>query len=144
MTPFLPLALSALCVATVAGVTMYLISLRPVTWAETRFAMWGLVETVVGWRWTWSWLHCAVIERWSGADYSRIPPSFWPAASPAAVDPWVMSEADRAAQRRSFVYGNCNIDNPKVTREVVEEAERAVDAVPTPWCEVTAVSGGRE
>ena len=31
----------------------------------------------------------------------------------------------REAQRRSFAFGNCNIENPKVTREIVnEEAER--------------------
>lgn len=27
----------------------------------------------------------------------------------------------REEQRRSFAFGNCNIENPKVTREIVDE-----------------------
>ena len=32
-----------------------------------------------------------------------------------------MTPEEQEAQRRSFVYGNCAIDNPKVTRELVNE-----------------------
>lgn len=35
-----------------------------------------------------------------------------------------MTPAEEAEQRRSFVYGNCAIENERVTREMVEEAER--------------------
>lgn len=33
-----------------------------------------------------------------------------------------LTPADREKQRRSFAYGNANIENPNVTRQVVEEA----------------------
>ena len=33
-----------------------------------------------------------------------------------------MTPAEREEQRRSFAYGNANIENPSVTREVVEKA----------------------
>ena len=33
-----------------------------------------------------------------------------------------MSEAEKEAQRRSFAYGNANIENARVTREMVDEA----------------------
>jgi hypothetical protein len=37
-----------------------------------------------------------------------------------------MSDADRAAQRLSFAYGNVALENPRVTRAVVAElADRA-------------------
>tara|TARA_R110002096_G_scaffold78557_1_gene184869 strand:- start:2908 stop:3084 length:177 start_codon:yes stop_codon:yes gene_type:complete len=36
-----------------------------------------------------------------------------------------MSEQDQEAQRRSFAYGNANIENEDVTREIVDkEAEK--------------------
>ena len=35
-----------------------------------------------------------------------------------------MTQAERDAQRVNFVFGNCNIENPQVTREVVLEAAR--------------------
>jgi hypothetical protein len=36
-----------------------------------------------------------------------------------------MSAEDKEAQRRSFAYGNANIENERVTRETVDlEAER--------------------
>ena len=36
-----------------------------------------------------------------------------------------MSAADKEAQRRSFAYGNANIENERVTKETVKiEAER--------------------
>jgi len=36
-----------------------------------------------------------------------------------------MTPEEREAQRRSFAFGNANIDNPDVTRELVDEvAER--------------------
>jgi hypothetical protein len=36
-----------------------------------------------------------------------------------------MSPEEKEAQRRSFAYGNTNIENPLITREMVdEEAER--------------------
>lgn len=33
-----------------------------------------------------------------------------------------MTPADREEQRRSFAYGNASIENPSVTREVVDKA----------------------
>lgn len=33
-----------------------------------------------------------------------------------------MTPEEREAQRRSFAYGNANIDNPRVTRSMIEEA----------------------
>lgn len=33
-----------------------------------------------------------------------------------------MSAADKEAQRRSFAYGNANIENERVTREMIDEA----------------------
>jgi hypothetical protein len=32
-----------------------------------------------------------------------------------------MTPAEREAQRRSFAYGNCAIENPLVTRQMVDE-----------------------
>ncbi len=32
-----------------------------------------------------------------------------------------MSDADREEQRRSFAFGNANIENPRVTRELVDQ-----------------------
>jgi hypothetical protein len=34
-----------------------------------------------------------------------------------------MTPADRREQRQSFVYGNCKIENERITREMVEEAD---------------------
>lgn len=36
------------------------------------------------------------------------------------------SKAEREAQRRSFAFGNANIENPDVTREVVDAAAEAL------------------
>jgi hypothetical protein len=33
-----------------------------------------------------------------------------------------LTPADREKQRRSFAYGNANIENPDVTRQVVDKA----------------------
>ncbi len=33
-----------------------------------------------------------------------------------------MTADEKEAQRRSFAYGNANIENPAVTREVVDQA----------------------
>ena len=35
-----------------------------------------------------------------------------------------MTPEEQEAQRRSFAFGNANIDNPDVTREMVDEAAR--------------------
>jgi hypothetical protein len=35
-----------------------------------------------------------------------------------------MTEQDREAQRRSFVYGNTKIENDLITRQTVDEAAR--------------------
>lgn len=41
-----------------------------------------------------------------------------------------MTPADKEAQRRSFAYGNANIENERVTKETVaKEAERLGSAV---------------
>ncbi|MDB5698141.1 MAG: hypothetical protein JWN69_945 [Alphaproteobacteria bacterium] len=37
-----------------------------------------------------------------------------------------MSDADKEAQRRSFAYGNANIENKRVTRHVIEIAAERV------------------
>lgn len=34
----------------------------------------------------------------------------------------VMSDAEKEAQRRSFAYGNANIENVRVTRDMVAQA----------------------
>jgi hypothetical protein len=39
-----------------------------------------------------------------------------------------MNEAQSNEQRNSFVYGNTKIENPKVTRELVEEISHGVPA----------------
>ena len=38
-----------------------------------------------------------------------------------------MSDADKEAQRRSFAYGNANIENSRVTRAVIDAAAERVD-----------------
>lgn len=35
-----------------------------------------------------------------------------------------MTPEQEAAQRRSFAFGNCNIENPLVTREMIADADR--------------------
>lgn len=37
-------------------------------------------------------------------------------------DAQLMTEAEKEEQRRSFVHGNCSIDNPNVTRKIVDGA----------------------
>ena len=37
-----------------------------------------------------------------------------------------MTESDKEAQRRSFAYGNANIENKRVTREMVAAAAERV------------------
>jgi hypothetical protein len=37
-----------------------------------------------------------------------------------------MSEAQKEQQRRSFAYGNANIENERVTREMIDEAAEKV------------------
>ena len=39
-----------------------------------------------------------------------------------------MSPRDREEQRRSFAYGNANIENAAVTREIVEHVANALEA----------------
>lgn len=43
-----------------------------------------------------------------------------------------MTEVEKREQRISFVYGNCHIENERVTREMVEEADKRLrsDAPP--------------
>jgi len=38
-----------------------------------------------------------------------------------------MTKDQLRQQRRSFVYGNTNIENNLITRELVDEADRAVE-----------------
>lgn len=38
----------------------------------------------------------------------------------------VMSPRDKEEQRRSFAFGNANIENPRVTRETVKKAAEAL------------------
>jgi hypothetical protein len=42
-----------------------------------------------------------------------------------------MSPGDREAQRRSFAYGNANIENEAVTRRVIDEVANRLAAEPT-------------
>jgi hypothetical protein len=35
-----------------------------------------------------------------------------------------MTPEQEAEQRRSFAFGNCNIENPLVTRELIERVDR--------------------
>lgn len=37
-----------------------------------------------------------------------------------------MTDADREAQRRSFVYGNTKIENDQITRKLVDRAAESV------------------
>ena len=39
-----------------------------------------------------------------------------------------MTPQQKEEQRRSFAYGNTNIENDHVTREVIDEAARELDA----------------
>lgn len=39
-----------------------------------------------------------------------------------------VSEAEREAQRRSFAYGNAKIENPRVTWEMIVEADEQIKA----------------
>jgi len=39
----------------------------------------------------------------------------------------VMTPEQEAAQRRSFAYGNCKIENDLITREMVAEADRKLN-----------------
>jgi hypothetical protein len=38
------------------------------------------------------------------------------------------SSADREAQRRSFAYGNTSIENPRITRELIDREAEKLDA----------------
>lgn len=37
-----------------------------------------------------------------------------------------MSDQDRAEQRRSFAYGNSAFENSRITRAMIEQAERSL------------------
>lgn len=39
----------------------------------------------------------------------------------------VMTSEEKEAQRRSFAYGNVNIDNPAVIREVIDRAAEELE-----------------
>lgn len=41
------------------------------------------------------------------------------------VRSYKMSPEEREAQRRSFAYGNAKLSNPRVTREMVDQAAEA-------------------
>jgi len=34
----------------------------------------------------------------------------------------VMTPEEKEQQRRSFAYGNCKIENPRITREMIDQA----------------------
>lgn len=40
---------------------------------------------------------------------------------------WKLSPREREAQRRSFAYGNAKIENPRITREMVDRQAEALD-----------------
>lgn len=50
-------------------------------------------------------------------------------AAVEAARHYVMTPAEREAQRRSFAYGNANIENPDVTRDVIDRAARRLSRV---------------
>lgn len=39
-----------------------------------------------------------------------------------------VTEEDRREQRRSFVFGNTAFENPAITRELVDEVDKEMDA----------------
>ena len=43
-----------------------------------------------------------------------------------------MSDAQKAEQRSSFVYGNTRTENPTITRELVDKVGRELDAKAEP------------
>jgi hypothetical protein len=43
-----------------------------------------------------------------------------------AAKNFVMSSDQREEQRRSFVFGNTNIENPRITREMVDKEAEAL------------------
>jgi len=43
-----------------------------------------------------------------------------------ASRPKIMTPAEKELQRRSFAYGNANIENERVTRETIELAAEAI------------------
>jgi hypothetical protein len=45
-----------------------------------------------------------------------------------AAKNFVMSRDQREEQRRSFVFGNANIENPRITREMVNKEADALNA----------------
>jgi hypothetical protein len=38
-----------------------------------------------------------------------------------------LTQAEKEEQRRSFAYGNANIENPRVTREMIDEQAADLD-----------------
>lgn len=44
-----------------------------------------------------------------------------------------MTDAEKEAQRRSFAYGNVAIENPNVTREMVDEEAEKLSFRDVPW-----------
>jgi len=39
-----------------------------------------------------------------------------------------MTPAEKEEQRRSFAFGNTNIENERITRQIVDEAAEALEA----------------
>ncbi|HJX53451.1 MAG TPA: hypothetical protein VJ801_11860 [Polyangia bacterium] len=44
----------------------------------------------------------------------------------AASRPKIMTPEEKELQRRSFAYGNANIENERVTRETIDSAAEAI------------------
>jgi hypothetical protein len=40
---------------------------------------------------------------------------------------WKLTPREREAQRRSFAYGNAKIENPRITREMVDRQAEALE-----------------
>jgi hypothetical protein len=38
-----------------------------------------------------------------------------------------LSDAEKEEQRRSFAYGNAKIENPRITREMIDQAAEALN-----------------
>ena len=45
----------------------------------------------------------------------------------------VMTPEEKEEQRRSFAYGNIKIENPRITREMVDKAADEIEAPRREW-----------
>ena len=78
-----------------------------------------------------------VRDRILGASKSELTPDEIKESNDLTLAAWDKLQAEQ--QRRSFAYGNVNIDNPDVTREMVDSAAATLIAGPSKeWCDENA------